>query len=130
MVRGNVDIDNATLITDEYSGYRKVKGFMPHETINHSVWYVDGDIHTNTIESFWAIVKLGRSKPKGKAQRVADGLPPFLNTRSIKPLLTNEIFEATVPVVFRTATGGIAHGYKAELLPKVSACYDYLEGFV
>lgn len=59
LVRGHVDIDNAMLITDEYSGYRKVRGFMPHATINHSVWYVDGDIHTNTIESFWAILKRG-----------------------------------------------------------------------
>lgn len=59
LVRGNVNISKATLITDEYSGYRKVKGFMPHKTINHSVLYVDGDIHTNTIESFWAILKRG-----------------------------------------------------------------------
>ena len=59
LVRGNVDITNATLITDEYLGYRLVHQFMPHETINHSKWYVDGDIHTNTIESFWAILKRG-----------------------------------------------------------------------
>ena len=32
---------------------------MPHETINHSYEYARGDIHTNTIESFWAILKRG-----------------------------------------------------------------------
>lgn len=59
LVRGNVDITNAILITDAYPGYRLVRQFMPHETISHSEWYVDGDIHTNTIESFWAILKRG-----------------------------------------------------------------------
>jgi len=30
-----------------------------HETINHSREYVRGDVHTNTIEGFWANVKRG-----------------------------------------------------------------------
>lgn len=63
---------------------------------------------------------LGRStKPKGKSQQVTDGLPPFLATRSLKPLITEEIIESTVPVSFVTTTGGKALGFKAELLPKV-----------
>ena len=32
---------------------------VPHSVIRHSRWYVDGDIHTNTIESFWALLKCG-----------------------------------------------------------------------
>lgn len=59
LVRRNVDVSNATLITDEYKGYLGIKHIMPHKTINHSIWYVDGDIHTNNIESFWAILKRG-----------------------------------------------------------------------
>ena len=59
LVRRNVDIHNATLITDEYRGYVGIKHFMEHKTINHSVWYVDGDTHTNSIESFWALLKRG-----------------------------------------------------------------------
>jgi transposase-like protein len=59
MVREKVDINNAVVITDEYRGYLKLKSFVEHYTINHKVWYVDGDIHTNSIESFWAIVKRG-----------------------------------------------------------------------
>ncbi len=63
---------------------------------------------------------LGRSpKPKGRSQQVADGLPPFLSTVSIKPLITKEIEDTTVPVVFRTTTNSKALGYRAELLPKV-----------
>ena len=59
LVRRNVDITNTTLITDEFKGYIRIKQMMPHKTINHNVWYVDGDIHTNTIDSFWALLKRG-----------------------------------------------------------------------
>lgn len=59
LVRGSVDINNSVLITDEFKGYLGIKKFMPHQTINHQMWYVDGDIHTNGIESFWALLKRG-----------------------------------------------------------------------
>lgn len=58
-IREKVDIDNATVITDEFSGYSSLKWFVKHETINHKVAYVCGNIHTNSIESFWAILKRG-----------------------------------------------------------------------
>ena len=59
LVRRNVDTTNAILITDQYSGYVGIKTFMAHETINHSEWYVNGDVHTNNIVSFWALLKRG-----------------------------------------------------------------------
>lgn len=60
LVRRNVDITNAVLLTDEYRGYMGIKHFMPHQTVDHSVWYVGQDgTHTNSIESFWAILKRG-----------------------------------------------------------------------
>ena len=59
LVRKNVDTSSTTLITDEFRGYFGIKKFMDHKTINHQIWYVDGDTHTNTIESFWAILKRG-----------------------------------------------------------------------
>jgi transposase-like protein len=59
LVRRNVDTSNTVLYTDEYTGYVGIKSFMPHETINHSVWYVDGEIHTNNIEGFWSLLKRG-----------------------------------------------------------------------
>ena len=35
------------------------KKILPHFTVNHSAkQYVDGKIHTNTIESFWALLKI------------------------------------------------------------------------
>lgn len=45
------------LVTDEFRGYNSVADLMPHAVINHQVAYVDGYIHTNTIEGFWSLVK-------------------------------------------------------------------------
>ena len=59
LIRSNVDITNTTLITDEFKGYVGISKIMPHKVINHDVWYVDGDIHVNNMESFWAILKRG-----------------------------------------------------------------------
>jgi transposase-like protein len=59
LVRKNVDIGNAVLFTDEYTGYIGISTFMEHKTVNHQKWYVDGNVHTNSIESFWALLKRG-----------------------------------------------------------------------
>lgn len=58
-VRENINIGTTHLITDEYKGYLGMARILPHSVIRHSYWYVDGDIHTNTIESFWALLKRG-----------------------------------------------------------------------
>ena len=58
-VRENVDTTKSRLMTDEYSAYSGMHRLLPHEVIKHAFQYVDGDIHTNSIESFWAILKRG-----------------------------------------------------------------------
>ena len=55
-LRLNVD-PRAMLITDQYPGYNEVRDWISHKRINHSKAYVDGNIYTNTIEGFWALVK-------------------------------------------------------------------------
>lgn len=52
-----VDKDGSILVTDEYKGYDRVSRTMLHAFITHAEQYVDGHVHTNTIESFWALVK-------------------------------------------------------------------------
>lgn len=52
-----VDPRGTVLITDEFGGYKRVGEMMLHATVNHAVEYVNGMIHTNTIEEFWALVK-------------------------------------------------------------------------
>jgi transposase-like protein len=59
LVRENVNVPKATIITDEFSGYARFSTFIKHQTVDHQVWYVDGQNHTNTIESFWALLKRG-----------------------------------------------------------------------
>ncbi|MDR3572029.1 MAG: IS1595 family transposase [Candidatus Pacebacteria bacterium] len=52
-----VDPDGSILISDEYKGYNRVSETMLHTVICHARSYADGIVHTNTIESFWALVK-------------------------------------------------------------------------
>ena len=57
-VRTQVEGGSA-LYTDEHHGYTGLEDDYEHETINHAVEYVVGQVHTNTIESFWALLKRG-----------------------------------------------------------------------
>ena len=48
-------VPGAQVFTDEYRSY---VGLPNHETVRHSIGqYVDGMVHTNGIESFWAMLK-------------------------------------------------------------------------
>jgi len=52
------------VITDSASIYKRLPqdGWENHDTIDHSARvYVSGDVHTNTIEGFWSLVKRGIS---------------------------------------------------------------------
>ena len=54
-------LPKSTVFTDEYRIYDRVGGRVKeHKRINHtSKVYVMGDVHTNTIEGFWSLVKRG-----------------------------------------------------------------------
>jgi len=59
----NVNLDS-TLYTDEHPSYANLNGIYKHHSVGHSrgeyVRYsVHGAIHTNAIESFWALLKRG-----------------------------------------------------------------------
>ena len=56
-IRGVVNTDNSELITDQYRGYNEIGKEMKHTTLNRSEQWEKGEIHTNTIEGFWAFVK-------------------------------------------------------------------------
>lgn len=57
MVQKYVDTDDAVLISDEYSGYSKMDAIIEHVKIDHQKLYSYKGINTNSIESFWAIIK-------------------------------------------------------------------------
>ncbi len=58
-IRRNV-VRGSTIMTDEWLGYHGLSNDYIHQKINHSIGeYVNGKIHTNTIENFWSLFKRG-----------------------------------------------------------------------
>ncbi len=60
IIRKNVDL-SSTIMTDEWTAYIGLgKEFSNHEVINHGrKEYVRGNVHTNTMEGFWSLLKRG-----------------------------------------------------------------------
>lgn len=53
-----VSPDAKLLVTDAHPAYRRIEGYPQHEIINHHDGeYVRGKVHTQTIESVWALLK-------------------------------------------------------------------------
>lgn len=59
-VRANVN-PASILITDDWQAYKPLRPeYLDHRVINHSAGcYVEGDVHTNTIEGFFGNMKTG-----------------------------------------------------------------------
>jgi ISXO2-like transposase domain/Transposase zinc-ribbon domain len=53
--------DKVSLVaTDEWTGYAQMGCEFPHASVDHkALEYVRGEVHTNNIESFWALLKRG-----------------------------------------------------------------------
>jgi len=59
-VRRATDEKVSLVLTDENPSYKFARADMPHETVHHGRGeYVRGNVHTNNIESFWALLKRG-----------------------------------------------------------------------
>jgi hypothetical protein len=43
--------------TDSAVAYTSLKEKYVHETVNHAVQYVNGQVHTNSLENFWSLMK-------------------------------------------------------------------------
>ena len=83
------------------------------------------------------LTALGRSeRPAGLREENVEQMPPFLVAKNLKPFISKELIESSKPIPFRpklagstegsaAAHGGIALGYKVELLPLV--CQVYLD---
>jgi transposase-like protein len=46
-----------TIYTDAAAAYMGLKRDFTHYAINHAIEYVNGHIHTNSIEAFWSVFK-------------------------------------------------------------------------
>jgi transposase-like protein len=71
MVKKYVDLDNSVLLTDEYKSYSRLDAIIEHIKIDHNKMYSYRGLNTNSIESFWAIVKRGIM---GQFHKVSDKL--------------------------------------------------------
>ena len=60
-IEQSVEVEESSLITDEYKACTNAYKLMPHRTVNHSaeefVAPDDKTLHTNTIEGFWSLLK-------------------------------------------------------------------------
>ncbi|MCB0400939.1 MAG: IS1595 family transposase [Flavobacteriales bacterium] len=80
--------ESATLYTDEWLGYKGVARIYDHSVVKHNQGeYVNGRIHTNTIEGFWSLLKRGifgiyHFTSKKHLQKYVDEFVFRYNTRS------------------------------------------------
>ncbi len=70
------------VISDEWKAYNRLGDLYVHERVNHSRHeYVRGEIHTNTIEGFWAILK-----------RSIYGIHHFVSAKHLQRYINEQIF--------------------------------------
>jgi transposase-like protein len=50
-------VKGSKVFTDGWKGYKGLADDYIHETVNHLQEYVRGEVHTNGIENFWALLK-------------------------------------------------------------------------
>jgi hypothetical protein len=59
-LQGNVKLHvepGAKVMTDELLAYWGLEEEYEHKVINHAMEYVKGEIHTNSMENYWSLVK-------------------------------------------------------------------------
>jgi transposase-like protein len=56
MIEDNVEA-GSTVMTDDHGGYRNMSDEYLHEIVNHAIEYVRDNVHTNSIENFWSLLK-------------------------------------------------------------------------
>ena len=90
----------ACLVSDQHHAYRHIaKDFAGHQTVNHGrKEYVNGAIHTNTAESFGAML-----------ERVKQGVFHFMSKKHLSRYLVEIGFrwDHRIPVQKKTKTGKI-----------------------
>jgi hypothetical protein len=59
LVNKYVDKEDSVMITDEFKSYNRFSDIIEHIKIDHEKLYSYKGVNTNSIESFWAIVKRG-----------------------------------------------------------------------
>ena len=58
IIREHIEAGSA-IFSDELKSYDELGSDYQHAVINHAVEYVNGNVHTNTMENFWSLLKRG-----------------------------------------------------------------------
>ena len=66
-VRKHVEA-GAALYTDALLSYEGLATDYAHKVVNHAAQYVDGRVHTNSLENFWSLLKRGVSGTYGSVE--------------------------------------------------------------
>lgn len=94
--------DKSVLITDEATGYNNFDAVIEHLKINHKKLYSYRGVNTNSIESFWAIIKrqiLGQHhfvSPKHLPKYIAECVFKYNNRKE------DDMFETLVENAMKT----------------------------
>lgn len=104
LIRKNVNPIGSVLVTDEYRGYSRVSKILKHYTVNHQFEYANGEIHTNTIESFWALLKRGiiGQFHKVSAQYLGKYIDEFCFRYNKRNVNASSVFNSTVELMLKT----------------------------
>lgn len=92
---GNNVSCGSRLYTDEHPSYDAAEGYL-HDSVNHGFdEYVRGDVHTNSIESVWALLKRGHygtfhQWSKKHLKRYIDEFVFRLNAKNLPAFLPGE----------------------------------------
>lgn len=57
-VREHIEAGSA-IFSDELKSYEGLSNDYRHAVINHAIEYVNGNVHTNSMENFWSLLKRG-----------------------------------------------------------------------
>jgi ISXO2-like transposase domain len=96
-VRQAVSEKVSLIVSDEHAAYQNLKDQFEHAFVRHSVGrYVDGVVHTQTIDGFWSLMKRGIMGAYHKVSRKY--LPLYVAEFEFRYNNRNnpEIFEAAI----------------------------------
>lgn len=84
------------------------------------------DDGTRLINQATFMVALGRAaRAKGGTGASVSTIPPFLSAKNLRPFITAELEEKSLPIRYTTSGGGKAYGFRADILADV--CEVYLD---
>jgi len=105
LVKKYVSLPDSVLLTDEYKSYSRFDAIIEHIKIDHQKMYSYKGLNTNSIESFWAIVKRGiigqyHSVSDDYLQNYIDEFCFKYNNRKFDDMFETLVFNSMLPKDF------------------------------